>query len=198
MSYFRSHRFCLCLCKDCSLSNERDPHLQRWQRERTWRGRRSRSPWPGRTRGRRQRRWTRRAWQLFGISSSTAAGIRARTERVWIKVQGSGWFTGEFVSLELQDECWTTIQTAGGKKTSGTSQHRFIKHAVLVLGSPRGSLCIRSNRASHEPPRSRSGNSWRKTSSSTSPGKSTQRRRNECVNQNKNRTERDHFSVRAF
>lgn len=36
-------------------------------------------------------------WQLWRI--------RERNERVWIKVQGSGWFSGEFVSLELQEEC---------------------------------------------------------------------------------------------
>lgn len=72
-------------------------------------------------------------------------------------------FRGQAGSLgNLCHKNYRMIQTSGGKNPSGTSQHCFIKYAVLTLCSPRGSLCIRSNRASHEPPRSRSGNSWRK------------------------------------
>lgn len=49
--------------------------------------------------------------------------------------------------------------------------------AVVALSSPRGSLCIRSKRASHEPLCSRYDNSWWKMWSSTSPRTSTQGRK---------------------
>lgn len=93
----------LCCANDCPMNNKHIPHLQRRQRARTWRGRRSRTPWPKHTRGRRQRRWKPRAWQQFGISYLTAAGIGEWTER------GFGWkFRGQtdLTRVKLPHTCW--------------------------------------------------------------------------------------------
>lgn len=96
---------CSYLIENDPLDNKVFPHRQRQRRGRTWQDRRSQSPWPRRTHGRQQTLWTPRAWQLFGISFVTAAGIRQRKEeglgQVW---PGSMWHAAVLDGLAHPEE----------------------------------------------------------------------------------------------